>query len=186
MRTRGRERGSGAAAGAHSAGLNRPAGWGQLAGAARALPAGGVSGPPGDLGCRRAHALGPAEETGETASPGESRPRARRILRRRQRGYGDGASRPEGDKKPPRPEAHVLRLWGGIGSGCGCQRSHGRGGSSLLTSRKLPGWPFTGLLPAPQSLGPRILPSPSHPRHLPRGAKWLPECLPSPPHSSWG
>lgn len=115
MRTRGRERGSGAAAGAHSAGLNRPAGWGQLAGAARALPAGGTSGPPGDLGCRRAHALGPAEETGETASPGESRPRARRILRRRQRGYGDGASRPEGDKKPPRPEAHVLRLWDQVG-----------------------------------------------------------------------
>lgn len=115
MRTRGRERGSGAAAGAHSAGLNRPAGWGQLAGAARALPAGGARGPPGNLGCRRAHALGPAEETGETASPGESRPRARRILRRRQRGYGDGASRPEGDKKPPRPEAHVLRLWDQVG-----------------------------------------------------------------------
>lgn len=115
MRTRGRERGSGAAAGAHSAGLNRPAGWGQLAGAAGVLPARGASGPPGDLGCRRAHALGPAEETGETASPGESRPRARRILRRRQRGYGDGASRPEGDKKPPRPEAHVLRLWDRVG-----------------------------------------------------------------------
>lgn len=115
MRTRGRERGSGAAAGAHSAGLNRPAGWGQLAGAARALPAGGARGPPGALGCRRAHALGPAEETGETASPRESRPRARRILRRRQRGYGDGASRPEGDKKPPRPEAHVLRLWDRVG-----------------------------------------------------------------------
>lgn len=184
MRTRGRERGSGAAAGAHSAGLNRPAGWGQLAGAARALPAGGASGPPGALGCRRAHALGLAEETGETASPGESRPRARRILRR---GNVDMATALRGLKETRSHRVLRLTCCGcGIGSGCGCQRSHGRGGSSLLTSRKLPGWPFTGLLPAPQSLGPRILPSPSHPRHLPRGAKWLPECLPSPPHSSWG
>lgn len=95
-------------------------------------------------------AVGPAEETGENASPGESRQSERRF---RDADNVDMATALRGLKQTR--NLRVLRLTCccgcGIRSGYSCRKPHGRGGGSLFTSGKLPGWPFTGLLCPPHN-----------------------------------